>query len=168
MKRLYWNRILSAAAVVFWMAGIFLFSAQTGTDSGNLSGGIVNMLLHFFFPGFDKLPLEEQLRWLDICRLLVRKGAHMAEYAVLAMLCANALRTYPLSRLLQWIAPVGICLLYAISDEIHQSFVPGRACSPWDVCIDTAGAICGVIAFMTVAALIRTQKSKKQDGIQLN
>jgi VanZ family protein len=34
-----------------------------------------------------------------------------------------------------------ICFLYAVSDEIHQSFVPGRACRLFDIFIDTSGSV---------------------------
>ena len=85
---------------------------------------------------------------LDIVHLLIRKGAHFTEYAVLAMLTANALRKRPLSTIGRWLIPVGICALYALTDELHQYFVPERACRFLDVCIDTAGGICGVAAFM--------------------
>lgn len=34
-----------------------------------------------------------------------------------------------------------ICFLYALSDEIHQYFVPGRACRVFDVIVDTAGSV---------------------------
>jgi len=81
--------------------------------------------------------------------LVLRKLAHMTEYAVLYLLWRRAL---PDAR--PWI-PVAIALGYAITDEIHQSFVTGRHASPIDVAIDGMGIALGYIAAQ--AAQRRTQ-----------
>lgn len=46
---------------------------------------------------------------------------------------------------------VGFVMLYAISDEFHQSFIPGRGASFKDVCIDTLGGISGILVVKTTA-----------------
>jgi VanZ family protein len=73
---------------------------------------------------------------------LLRKLAHAGEYAVLGAL------------LLRATGRVGIAfalgLLYAMSDELHQSYVPGRLGSPVDVAIDAAGLACGVVLLQRV------------------
>ena len=45
---------------------------------------------------------------------------------------------------------VGLGTLYAVSDEVHQSFVPGRLGSPLDVALDAVGVLVGVVAWQTV------------------
>ena len=50
---------------------------------------------------------------------------------------------------------VGFCVLYAISDEIHQSFVLSRQASPFDVGFDTAGAVLALIAVYAVGRLAK-------------
>lgn len=74
------------------MTVIFLLSAQTDKQSGDLSGGIVRWFVALFYRGFDAFPLERQNAILEVWHLLIRKGAHFTEYAVLAILVANALR----------------------------------------------------------------------------
>jgi VanZ family protein len=73
---------------------------------------------------------------------LLRKVAHTVEYAVLGAL------------LLRATGRVGVALalgtLYAASDEIHQSFVPGRLGSPLDVAIDAVGVACGVVLWQRI------------------
>jgi hypothetical protein len=69
--------------------------------------------------------------------LALRKVAHAAEYAVLGALLARALRSPTIA------ATVGV--VYAMSDEVHQAFVPGRMGSPLDVVIDAVGVVCGVV-----------------------
>ena len=65
--------------------------------------------------------------------LILRKGAHMAEFGLLWLLWWRALGPrHPL-------AAAAITLAYAVSDELHQHFVPGRNGAPLDVVIDAAG-----------------------------
>jgi len=67
---------------------------------------------------------------------ILRKGAHMTEYAVLGLLLLRALgRELP---------AFALGIAYAITDEIHQHFVRGRHASPVDVLIDTAGVAIGI------------------------
>jgi VanZ family protein len=68
--------------------------------------------------------------------LLLRKLAHGAEFAVLGALLLRALR----DELAALVAGLG----YAVTDELHQHFVPGRVGSPLDVLIDTAGVALGI------------------------
>ena len=71
--------------------------------------------------------------------VILRKGAHMTEYAVLAVLLARALgREAP---------ALALGILYAASDELHQAFVRGRHASPIDVAIDAVGLLVGLIAW---------------------
>lgn len=70
--------------------------------------------------------------------LVLRKFAHVTEYAVLGALLARALARPELAILAG--------ALYAVSDEIHQSFVRGRHAAWYDVVIDTVGVTVGVVA----------------------
>jgi VanZ family protein len=69
----------------------------------------------------------------------LRKLAHTGEYAVLGLLLHRATGRAGLA------SALGV--LYAVSDEIHQSFVPGRMGSPVDVGIDAVGVVVGVWAW---------------------
>ena len=79
--------------------------------------------------------------------LVLRKIAHAAEYAVLGALLARALRRPGLA--------VTLGVLYAVSDEAHQTFVPGRMGSPIDVAIDTLGIVAGVVLWERALARSR-------------
>jgi VanZ family protein len=67
---------------------------------------------------------------------VLRKGAHMTEYAILAVLLVRATGS------LVW--AFALTVLYAASDEVHQLFVRGRHGSPVDVAIDAVGALIGL------------------------
>jgi VanZ family protein len=76
---------------------------------------------------------------LGLVDLIGRKILHVAEYALLCTLWWRALRTVaPAHAAL--IAAFAVSLAYAASDELHQTFVPGRIGSPVDVAVDAAGA----------------------------
>ncbi|MBR4865137.1 MAG: VanZ family protein [Clostridia bacterium] len=149
------KRIFATVLTVGWMAVIFLFSAQTGEISGNTSGGIVDWVLRMVYPDYETFSVEKQLAMAEIWHLFIRKAAHFTEYAVLGLLTANTFQTYPIGPGYKWSIPGLVCVLYAISDEIHQYFVPDRACRFWDVCIDTAGAIMGIALFALVTRLAK-------------
>jgi VanZ family protein len=75
----------------------------------------------------------------------IRKLAHWTEYFVLAVLLMRALSPQPsgaiAKRHMVW--SVILAVLYAISDEWHQSFVVSRDAKATDVLIDMVGAVCG-------------------------
>jgi VanZ family protein len=114
--KLMQNKALGWAAVIVWMCVIFAFSAQA------YSGEITEAYLGDF-------------------NISVRKCAHMFEYAMLFLLFQHACSLYPGRWLAskKWV-PFGVCVLYAMTDEFHQSFVPGRSATINDVAVDSAGA----------------------------
>lgn len=97
------------------------------------------MLLIFVFSHQPSLPSAPQA-WLD---LLVKKLLHALAYAILGILWLRALRTTALRH------PYAIAFLigaaYAMSDEWHQRFVPGRSGRISDVAIDIAGLALGLL-----------------------
>ncbi len=99
--------------VVFWAGVIFTFSSIPGLGTGLGTGDLV-----------------------------LRKLAHFAEYAILAVLLYRAVGRAP--------AALALASLYAATDEVHQLFVAGRHASPLDWLIDSAGAAAGLAVFMRV------------------
>ena len=140
------------------MGFIFIMSAQTSQESSNVSGGIVSKLIAVFYTKFDLLSAEKQTEITEIFTIVVRKSTHFLEYFVLgffAFLSAISYNKY--SYKIKTICAIGFCVLYSISDEIHQFFVPGRACRFLDVCIDSAGSI---TAILLLSFLIYKKRNK--------
>ena len=73
--------------------------------------------------------------------LVLRKVAHAVEYAVLGALLVRAMGRAGLAFTLG--------TLYAVTDEVHQTFVAGRHGSPIDVAIDAAGIAVGIVLWQT-------------------
>ena len=91
------------------------------------------MALIFYLSSQPDLPGPPDPLW----DLVFKKAAHFVTYAILAGLLARALAPRPGSATMALILTV----LYAVSDEFHQSFVPGRMPTARDVAIDAAGAL---------------------------
>lgn len=129
---------------------IFSFSAKTGNESGKESlfvGKTVGQLVVADFEDWDGIKQE---RFAKSIEFPIRKGAHMTEYAILGILvfCSVNLQKYGLkcAALFSWV----LAVLYAVSDEVHQLFVPDRSGQLRDVLIDAAGAAIGVLVVYAV------------------
>lgn len=120
--------------VVAWAALIAGFSSRW--FDGERTGGLVLPVLALLFPAAT--PAD-----LDGMHHILRKLAHFAEYLVLSLLLHRALaRARPWSLRPAAVAVV-VAGLYAVTDELHQSFVPGRTGAASDCLIDLSGATAG-------------------------
>lgn len=126
-----------------WMLVIYSFSAQPAEESTDTSLRVGRAVCTAVIPGYRQRSEEAQKALAERIEFPVRKGAHMTEYAVLAMLCLGALAGEEMTRRQKMIA-FGMTVLYAASDEFHQLFVPGRSGMVRDVLIDSTGAFLGI------------------------
>ena len=133
------QKTIAWALCALWMLLIFVMSAMPGDVSGEQSGTLTRIVISVV----ETILGEDAAGAVDIelLELLIRKAAHMAEYAVLCLLFCRALRLSGARH------PAALALLlsaaYAATDEFHQGFVDGRGPSPVDVMIDTTGAAIG-------------------------
>lgn len=154
--------LLSLMAVLGVMGLIFSFSAQTGEDSGELSAALVNFFLRVSGIEMSALTPEEQTALWDKISFIIRKLAHFSEFALLgAALRVHTgviyrIRPYRFSSVIA--AASGV--LYAVSDELHQGFVDGRAPSLRDVGIDSCGAVFGVLFVLTILCFSKNKLHK--------
>lgn len=137
-------KALSWALVFVWMGLIFCLSAQESDDSAELSNIFLTFINNFL--------------GIDLSHFFVRKLAHATEYFFLAVFFSNAFyftkdKALPLLSL-------ALTLLYAASDEIHQYFIPGRACSLKDIVVDGAGAIMGILVFYLLHKFLNLSGSR--------
>lgn len=142
---------------LLWMGVIFWFSAHTGSESSVQSGGIVQQIIHLFFPHYSEWTIHKQEIYLNLVTLLVRKSGHAAEFLLLGLLftgCQSWKRPLPATLLTSWLLTV----CYAASDEIHQHFVPDRACRALDVLIDSLGAATGLLLLYLLIRCLKNQK----------
>ena len=120
-----WPFVYYVLPLLAWMGAIYALSAQSSLPSAPDA-------------------------WWD---LLLKKGAHMAGYAVLTVLWWRVLRRRQAAG---WALALStlFALAYAISDEVHQLYVPGRNGRVWDMAIDA----CGVL----LAAAVLWHRSRRE------
>ena len=117
-----------------WMALIYYVSAQPTLPS--LSDSLLDSLLKY--------------------------GAHFVEYAVLALLWYRAIYSRFPHPKIQPLAFI-IVVVYALSDEFHQSFVPGRSATWQDVAVDVIGGACALLAWNALHQLWNRAKSSRKE-----
>ena len=156
------KRIVLWLLVLAWMGLIFFFSAQNADDSSDTSGRFIRQLLAVFYPGFDRLDEAARIALIESLTFIVRKGAHFSIFAVLGIL-ASAAFGVDFSVGQAFLCALPLCAFYALTDEVHQFFVSGRACQIRDMLIDTAGAAlgCGVIALIRSWAAFMDKRRPK-------
>ncbi len=142
---------ISWLLVVVCMTAIFMLSSQSGESSAELSGatiGFVGRIINYIF-GEDG-------------HTAFRKTAHFLEYAGLAFLLYNAFYQTRTRKRLSPYLPYISAVLYAVTDEVHQYFVEGRACRLFDVGIDALGAIVGMTVFFIIASYVAKKSCPEQ------
>ncbi len=122
--------------LVIWMAAISVFS--TDTFSAEETGGLLEPVLRWLIPTISAAGVEA-------VHVTIRKGMHVAEFALLAVLWYRGLAWgtrgwQPRTALVAF----GLSMLWAGLDEAHQAFVATRTASLLDVAWDSVGALCGV------------------------
>ena len=150
-------KIISLFCVIAVMSVIFLFSAQTAQESGGLSDKIVAVVLKVAVPNYDKLPITEQEQIKEKISFIVRKTAHFTEFAVLGFFLMLHLLSYkPYIKSFNFKLFIRACIswiigtLYAVSDELHQMFIPDRYPSMFDVMVDSSGVLFAIFLLLTI------------------
>lgn len=156
-------RNLAGVLAIVWMCIIFAFSAQTKEESGAVSESftyhMVSSTRTFFHLDLSDARVKEIA---DAIEGLVRKVAHMMEYGFLAVLLYIWIGQWEMSFLRRGGTAVGATAVYAATDEIHQLFVAGRSGRFSDVCIDSAGAVAGVLVFALLVRIVRRIQARRR------
>ena len=136
---------------------IFGFSSQNGEQSGGISRKVTEIILKAS-SSYNKLEEEEKEIILHRTESIIRKVAHFSIYTVVGFLLMGLLSTYKIKDKWRLIMTIGIGILYAISDEFHQSFSPGRSPKVTDVYIDTLGVIVGALLVILIRMIYKKIK----------
>ena len=146
------KKSIFAVLLVLWMGFIFSMSCENAEKSSNTSGQTIKVVLSTV-PEFEKQPEDVKVNIIEELQFIVRKSAHFIGYMILGIL-ASGLILYYGNINKKYLLAFLICVIYAISDEIHQLFVPGRSGQVRDVLIDSAGSLLGIIIVMTFEKLL--------------
>jgi VanZ family protein len=112
--------------VLVW--GAVIFTLSTSAFSAVNTSKMIDPMLRWLIPGISAASV-------DVVHMLVRKAAHFTEYGILFwLLIRGPMAQRPYLALM-------LCVVYALTDEGHQVFVPGRTASLYDVALDSSGAL---------------------------
>ncbi len=110
------------------MWGALIFTLSTSAFSAVNTAKVFDPIIRLVIPGISAA-------YVDVCHSLIRKAAHFTEYGILFwLLIRGPMADRPSLALM-------LCVIYALTDEGHQAFVPGRTASLYDVALDSTGAL---------------------------
>ena len=118
-------RIISMTLLLCTFFVIFNFSAQNGEESGGLSKKVTTIFINKF-PYTRDLSVETKEKLIEHGEPIVRKLAHLSIYTVVGMCIMSFMCTFHLKLRIKLGVSLVVGLVYAISDEWHQSFVPRK------------------------------------------
>lgn len=141
--------IISWVLVLAVMIFIFAMSSANAEESDSMS---------------DSLLLKiTGLTGIEFSSYFIRKAAHFCEFAALSFSLSNAVFATFNTKKASLIAFPLACL-YAVTDELHQLFSDGRACSAKDMLIDSSGALLGAIIFLLIILIYIKKIERKNDN----
>ena len=158
----YKDKVLIILAII-WMGVIFMFSAQVSDESKSSSNKVTSAVVNTVISiKKENISEEKRQKIIEDKTFIVRKSAHFTEYFILGLILILYLQTKEKLTTKYIILAIIFCVLYAISDEIHQLFVDGRSCKIMDILIDTCGSSLAIIGFTSIYKLTTNLKKQKE------
>lgn len=136
-------RLITFMLIITVCMAIFKFSSEDSEKSTGTSDFVIDCIINVN-PFTKNLDSAEKEEIKENIKLPIRKLAHFSIYTVLGVTTMCHVSTYAIDRWKRIGGSLAIGMLYAISDEIHQLFVPGRSGQVTDVLIDTMGVLVGI------------------------
>lgn len=147
-------RYILIICIIVLCCKIFALSSQDGGVSAGTSRQFTEILL-------KTLGLECNDRTIEIINPVIRKVAHFSVYMLLGFLTMCTCETFKWQRVYKFDFSAMFAFVFACSDELHQRLVPGRSGEFADVCLDTVGAMLGVLIVLAIALICVQIKKKK-------
>jgi len=141
---------------------IFGFSSQDGEKSGSISRRITEKIATLIPQIQEKSKLKKE-NIMNTMESIIRKMAHFSIYTLVGLLLMALVSTYNIKEKNRLIITLTTGIIYATSDEIHQSFVPGRSPMITDIVIDTMGVILGILLIILGKKIIKKYRKNKQN-----
>ncbi|MBE6048860.1 MAG: teicoplanin resistance protein VanZ [Clostridium sp.] len=174
------KKFLSVLLCILWMGFIYYNSSQSGTLSDQVTYKVVDKFITivdhiqekqssdikvYTSPKSLKNNLADSIANKDrfSLNIFLRKGAHVAEFFILAILLCNAFFVYGFKGKSCIIYILFIVLFYAVLDEFHQIYIVERSSSVKDVLIDFIGGIIGVILYYLIYYIRKSMKKVRKN-----
>lgn len=147
--------------IILWMGTIFYLSSENSDKSSKTSGNIIEVIANGILKN-NKYTEKEYDGLIEKAQFIIRKTAHFTIYLIGGILFCLLYKSYGVGIRKVIIYSLVSCIFYAITDEIHQSFVPGRGPHITDVIIDSSGATCGVLVTIIILNTLKRLRNKKR------
>lgn len=148
-KNLIFKRVLFLILLAIAFYVIFNFSAQDGEISGSISQKVTEFVVKLISK-VKTMDIATQLRWIEKLHPIIRKLAHFGVYTVVGFSVMGFMCTFDMRNIFKLLISFAVGVTYAISDEVHQYFIPGRNASVVDVGIDSLGVLTGIFILITL------------------
>lgn len=153
-------RFIAFAFSLAIMVFVFIMSAQNATESSATSGSFIRFLAPLLNGKFDIMSEAEQIAYISSLQHFVRKAAHFSVYTALGFFLSIGTFTFSIEKIyLRAAIGFAVGAMYAVCDEIHQSFIPGRSGELRDVLIDSSGVLLGVLLITVIYFLYKKIKA---------
>ena len=148
-------RLITLLLIGVNMFVIFNFSSEKAETSRVTSKKVTETVLEITVKDYEIKPEPEKKALVKKFDVKIRSLAHFSEYTLLGFLLALHLSLYKLTKIKKASLAAAGCLLYALSDEIHQIYVPGRSFQFSDLLVDTLGGLLGILILFIFAFILK-------------
>ena len=147
-------KIISILVILLWLIVIFCFSNMNSDESNDKSKGAIQNIVKTSINISNTIHLtnieltEEKLDQItNNLNYPLRKVMHASVYFILALLLLIVLNKNNVTDYKLYLFTIIFCIIYAITDEVHQLYVSERTGQPLDVLIDTTGSVLGLLVY---------------------
>lgn len=156
------KKMIALFFVIVWMLVIFSFSAKNSVDSNNMSKKFLNEIVTTTVKIVRINTTKAKINaFVEKYNIVIRKVAHVSIYLILSIIVTIILDLYGIENKKLYIYSLLFCLMYSLTDEVHQLSVDGRSGKMFDVMIDNIGISLGLIIFMLHKYIRNNSKIKK-------
>ena len=152
-KNLIFKRVLFLIMLAIAFYVIFNFSAQDGEISGSLSRKVTEFIVNIVSK-IKTMNVDTKLHYIEKFNPIIRKVAHFGVYTVVGFSVMGFMCTFDMRNIFKLLISFAVGVTYAVTDEVHQYFIPGRNASIIDVGIDSLGVLTGIFILITLIVFV--------------
>ena len=179
-KNLIIKRIIFLLMLLVTFFLIFNFSSQDAEVSGSVSRKVTafivemlskvknmdtNLKIYYIMKlnpiinllsKFKNMDMSLRLHYIEMLHPIIRKLAHFSIYTLVGFSIMGFMCTFNIKNIFKLIISMCVGVTYAVTDEIHQSFIPGRMPQLFDVGIDSIGVLTGILIMIFLIILFES------------
>lgn len=148
------KQVILAFSIILWAVLVFCFSHQNGIDSTQTSNIFTNFIIKVFN--------IDEIETIEFISFIIRKLAHFTIYLIGGILTYCFADTFKIKKSTRICCSQLFGTIYSIFDEIHQYFIPERACQFTDIIIDSVGFFAGIWLISLILYYVRNRRKVRK------